>query len=198
MNFLKILPLSTRRLDVLFEIYAEGEDYLRNISKKIKMNPSLAFSILNKLHQSQFIVKRKVGKEVQYSLNKNRDYELVTGLLEEYHLEKAINKSRSLKAAINLLINNKELIASSEKIYLFGSSVLGDYTTESDIDILFVNEDRHLVGKSCREVSVIVGESLNPLIYTKKQFKSDLSKKEPLLSSIVNTVKNRIIIYQKT
>ena len=45
MNFLKILPLSKRRLDVLFEIYARGEDYLRNISKNLKMNPSLTFNI---------------------------------------------------------------------------------------------------------------------------------------------------------
>src|SRR3989338_6211472 len=121
MNFLKILPLSKGRLDVLFEIYAEGEDYLRNISKKLKMNPSLAFNILNRLYDSKFIIKKKIGREVQYSLNKNRDYEILAGLLEEYHFEKIIDKSKALKTAINLLINNKELMKSSYKIYLFGS-----------------------------------------------------------------------------
>ncbi|MBI2668538.1 nucleotidyltransferase domain-containing protein [Candidatus Woesearchaeota archaeon] len=194
MNFLKILPLSQGRLDILFEIYAEGEDYLRNISRKLKMNPSLTFTILNKLHESQFVIKRKVGKEVQYSLNRNRDYEIVVRLLEEYHIEKIINRSKTLKVMINLLINNKELIKSSKKIYLFGSYVLGDYTTESDIDILFVNEQRKLVGKACREISIVIGKSLNPLIYTRKKFTLDLSKKEPLLDSIVNGIKNRAII----
>ncbi len=177
MNFLKILPLSQGRLDILFEIYAAGEDYLRNISRKLKMNPSLTFTILKKLHESQFVIKRKAGKEVQYSLNRNRDYEMVVRLLEEYHVEKIINKSKTLKVMINLLINNKELIKSSKKIYLFGSYVLGDYTAESDIDLLFVNEQRKLVGKACREISVVIGKSVNPLIYTRKKFTLDLSKK---------------------
>ncbi len=194
MNFSGILPLSKRRLDVLLEIYAEGEDYLRNISKKLKMNPSLAFNVLNKLYGAKFLTKRKVGKEVQYSLNKGRDFEILKKLLEEYHLEKAIEGSNMLKAAINLLINNKELINSSNNIYLFGSYVLGNATKNSDIDILFINEDRRLVGKACREISVILGNELNPLIYTKNKFKSDISKKEPLLDSIVNNVKNRAVI----
>ncbi len=194
MNFLKILPLSKGRLEVLFEIYAAGDDYLRSISKKLKMNPSLTFNILNKLYESQFVVKEKVGKEVQYSLHKNRDYELLVRLLEEYHLETIIAKSKYLKAMVNLLMSNKELIASSEKIYLFGSYAGGDYTSESDIDLLFVNEKRKLVGKACREISVVIGKSLNPLIYTKKKFEFDLSQQEPLLSSIVYQIKNRIII----
>ena len=194
MNFLKLLPLSQGRLDVLLEIYMDGEDYLRNISKKLNMNPSLAFNILNKLHHSQFVVKRKVGKEVQYSLDKGRDYEILTKLLEEYHLEKIMDTSKTLKTAVKVLINNKELMNSSHKIYLFGSYVLGDYTNESDIDILFVHEDRKMVGKACREISIVAGKELNPLIYTKKKFTSEFKNKEPLLASIVNNIKNRAII----
>ena len=194
MNFLKILPLSKARLDVLFEIYVENEDYLRNISQKLKMNPSLTFNVLNKLHESNFVIKQKIGKEVQYSLSKNRDYDLLTRLLEEYHLEKVIAKSKPLKVMINLLMSNIELIKSSEHIYLFGSYVLGNYTAESDIDILFVNKDRTVVGKTCREISIVIGKNLNPLVYTKAGFRSDLSKQEPLLSSIIKNKKNRVII----
>jgi predicted nucleotidyltransferase/DNA-binding transcriptional ArsR family regulator len=194
MNFLKILPLSRRRLDVLFEIYAEGEDYLRNISKKLKMNPSLAFNILNKLYNTKFLVKRKIGKEVLYSLDKNRDYKILIKLLEEYRIEKVVERAKVLQTIINFLISNKELIDSSYKIYLFGSYVSGNYTEKSDIDILFVNENRKLIVKTCREISSLVGKNLNPLIYTRKKFKSELQKKEPLLDSIVNKIKNRAII----
>lgn len=194
MNFLKILPLSKGRLDVLFEIYAKGESYLRNISKELKMNPSLTFNILNILYYSKFVVKRKVGKEVQYSLDKNRDYDLLMKLLEEYHLEKIASKSKNIKTMVNLLVNNKDLMNSSRYIYLFGSYVLGGYTENSDIDVLFVNEDRKLVGKSCREISIILGTEMNPLIYTKKKFRMELKNKEPLLNSIVYNIKNRAII----
>lgn len=194
MNISKILPISRGRLDVLFEIYAEKEDYLRNISRKLKMNPSLVFNILKKLYNSKIIIKKERGKEIQYSFDKNRDYEFLIKLLEEYNFERIINKFGTLKTAINLLINNKELMVSSHKIYLFGSYVSGHPTEKSDIDILFVNEDKKLVGKACREISVIAGVDINPLIYTKKKFKSDLSQKEPLLSSIVDNIKNRAII----
>ena len=194
MNILKLLPLNKGSLDVLFEIYAEGEDYLRSISKKLKMNPSLVFNVLNKLYNSKTVIKRNKGKEVQYSLEKNRDYELLIRLLEEYHLEKIINQTNILKTMINLLINNAELMNSAYKIYLFGSYVSGHPTEKSDIDILFVGENRKLISKECREISMIIGVDINPLIYPKKKFKSDLSKKEALLSSIVNNIKNRAII----
>ncbi len=65
---------------------------------------------------------------------------------------------------------------------------------KSDIDILFVSEDRKLVGRACREISVVAGKDLNPLIYTWKKFKSDLSEQEPLLSSVVNKVRNRVVV----
>jgi predicted nucleotidyltransferase len=194
MNFLKILPLSKGRLDVLLEIYAKSESYLRNISRELKMNPSLTFNILSKLYHSKFIVKRNVGKEVQYSLDKNRDYDLLVKLLEEYHLEKIANKSKNIKTIVNLLVNNKDLMNSSHHIYLFGSYVLGGYTENSDIDVLFVNEDRKLVGKSCREISIILGTEVNPLIYTKKKFRLELKNKEPLLNSIVCNIKHRAVI----
>lgn len=194
MNLIKILPLSKSRLDVLFEIYAEREDYLRNISNKLNMNPSLAFRILNKLYGAGFLIRRKIGKEIQYSINKNADFKLLTAILEEYHLERAVERSPNLKTAINLILNNKDLINSSEKIYLFGSYAAGNFTKKSDIDILFVNEDKKLVSKTCREVSVILGKDINPIIYTKDKFNSDLFKGEPFLNSIVNNVRNRAII----
>jgi len=63
-----------------------------------------------------------------------------------------------------------------------------------NIDILFVNNDRKLVGKACREISLIIGKNLSPLIYTRKKFRSELSKREPLLSSIVGNVRNRVVV----
>lgn len=194
MNILKILPLSKQRLEVLFEIYAEGEDYLRNISKRLKMNPSLAFNILKKLYQAQFVDRRKVGKEIQYSLQRNRDYNLVVQLLEKFYLEKAMERSNQIKTAISLLICNKEVMSKCTKIYLFGSFVAGGDNTKSDIDLLFITEEKALVSKACREISLIVGKEINPLIYSNEKFRHELKNKEALLSSIINNIRNRAII----
>ncbi len=194
MNLIKMLPLNRSRLDVLLEIYSEREDYLRNISKKIKMNPSLLHRILNKLHSSGIIEKKQVGKEIQYYLNKNKDYDLVKRILEEYKLEKAIERSQILKSALNLIINNKEMFESNYKIFLFGSYANGSFSKESDIDILFVSENEKPVIKTCREISSIIGKTINPMIYSKENFKKELLKKEALLSSIVKVIKNRAVI----
>lgn len=194
MNWLNILPLNESRLAVLFEIYAEGEDYVRSISRRLQMNPSLAFSILRKLHEAGFVIRKEKGKEVYYSLDKNRDYLLLKKLLEEYHLEKALSRSRELKVAFNLLTSNAELMKASGHIYLFGSYVIGDYKATSDIDMLFVNEDTPSVGKACREISSVAGKTVNPLPYTRKKFLHDLARKEPLLTSVVDNVRNRAVI----
>ncbi len=194
MNLLKVLPLSRQRLEVLFEIYSEKEDYLRNISKRLKMNPSLTFNILKKLYQAQLLDKRQVGKEIQYSLQRNRDYSLAVQLLEEFYLEKAMESSKSVNTAITLLVNNKDVMDTCIKIYLFGSSVTGGDTEKSDIDLLFVTEEKTLVNKVCREITILVSREINPLIYSKEKFQQELKNKEALLSSIINNVKNRAII----
>jgi predicted nucleotidyltransferase/DNA-binding MarR family transcriptional regulator len=194
MNFIQLLPLSRSRLDVLFNVYAEQETYLRKISQQLDMNPSLTHSILKKLHKTAFMTKRKMGKEILYVLNKNRDYPLLVELLEEYHLEKVCEEKKVLKTLLTLLFANKELYASSHKIYFFGSYVAGKPTKKSDIDILFVHEDQKMIGKTCREISTIVGMNINPLIYKKKKFKKDLRQGEALLSSIVKHIRNRAIV----
>jgi predicted nucleotidyltransferase len=194
MNFMQLLPLSKSRLDVLFEIYAEKETYLRHISQQLDMNPSLTHSILNRLYKTALVTKKKVGKEVMYTLNKNRDCPLVIQLLEEYHLEKVLERQKKLRTMLTLLLNNKELLKSSHKIFLFGSYAIGKPTANSDVDILFVHKDRKLVGKACREISTLIGTDINPLIYTKKKFKKDLREEEALLNSIVKIIRNRVII----
>lgn len=194
MNLKKILPLNSRRMDVLLEIYLEGQDYLRNISKKLKMNPSLTFKILNKLCEGKFLIKRKVGKEVFYSFDKNKDYEIILGFLEEYYLERIVSKSEMLQKTVNLLRSNQELINSSYKIYLFVPYTGEKPGEKSSIDILFVNEDKSSVEKACSNISSIVGKDIIPLIYTKETFYSELLRKGPLLESVVNQIKNRVVI----
>ncbi len=194
MNFMKILPLSKVRMNVLFEIYAEGSSYLRSISKNLDLNSSLAHRVLGKLTEAGFLMKEKKGQEVMYELSNNRDIGLILQLLEEYHLEKVLEKQEKLNVMLKLLLVNKEIMDSSSKIFLFGSYVLGDVKKESDIDICFVNEDRKLVGKVCREISQLLGVEVSPLIYSKKSFRTDLRGKEALLSSIYNNVRNRVII----
>lgn len=198
MNLLKILPLSRRMLDVMFEIYANDNAYLRGIAKTLRINPSLTARLLNKMYDAKILSKSKKGVEIIYSLNKSRDYGILVSLLEEYHLEKAGEKYSLLKTMISLLINNHDIYESSRYVCIFGSYAAGNASKDSDIDMLFVNDNAQMISKACREMSSVIGKKINPLAYSKKKYEKELAKKEPFLSSIINNVKNRLIIKDNT
>lgn len=193
MTLLQALPINKTKLQVLFEIYAEGEDYLRNIEKKTKINPSLVHRILRSLTTARIITKKAKGKEKYYELTTEGEDQF-SSLLESFHLESVAQRTKEIQTFLKLLLNHKEVLFSCQKIYLFGSFVQGYVTKESDIDVLAITNERKKIMAWCREASLVIGREINPLIYTPTKFTSDLSEKEPLLSSIVNKIKNRVII----
>lgn len=75
-----------------------------------------------------------------------------------------------------------------------GLNISGDFNKESDVDILFVNNDKKLVGKFCREILIVSGKDVNPVIYDRFKFKKELKNKEPFLGSILYDIKSRAII----
>ncbi len=193
MNLIKSLPLSETKLRILLEIYAEGEDYLRNIEKKTKINPSLLFRNLKNLEEAKIIEKSRKANGIFYSLANETNLFLIP-ILEKYYLSKIIEKHREIKTLVTLLQNNKDIMHISNKVYIFGSFVVGEVSKKSDIDILFISKEKKEIVRFCREASTIIGRDINPLVYTPKQFKTELKNKEPLLTSIVTKIKNRVIV----
>lgn len=63
MNLLSLLPLSRNTLEILLEIYAAKEDYLRNLEKKTQINPSLLHRTLKKLLAARVIILEKKAKK---------------------------------------------------------------------------------------------------------------------------------------
>jgi predicted nucleotidyltransferase/predicted transcriptional regulator with HTH domain len=194
MSFNKILPLTKSRLEILFEIYSNKKIYLREISRNLKMNPSLVFRILKILNESKILGKEKKGKEIFYFLKKNESYNFLVSMLEKYHLEKIVENNQNLKDFIKSIYLNEELLKSSDLILIFGSQISGDFNNISDIDVLFVNENKNLVIQKCQVISVMIGKEINPVIYKKRKFKIDINNNEPFLSSIIKNIKNRITI----
>ncbi len=193
MSLLTLLPLSQNKLKLLLELYAEKEDYLRSLERKTKINPSLLHRMLGNLIQSGVIIKQKKGKEVYYSLT-SVDCQFWRLFLEIYHRDHILEINQDLKVLYQLLLANKKIFSNAEKIYIFGSQVSGGATSKSDIDLLFVGGNKVEIIKWCREVSIILGKELSPLIYTLNAFQKELDRHEPLLTSIINNIKNRIML----
>ncbi|MBI2140366.1 nucleotidyltransferase domain-containing protein [Candidatus Woesearchaeota archaeon] len=193
MTLIKSLPLGENKLKVMFEIYAEGEDYLRNIEKKTGINPSLAHRILKSLKEAGVISKKVKGKEAYYAFTKEGKGQF-THLLESFHLEMAAERSKDIKTFLKLLLNSRGIVSLCQKVYLFGSFAFGEVKEGSDIDVLFVTNNRKEILAWCRETSLALGRDISPLIYTPAKFRSELKKKEPLLDSIINTIRYRAVI----
>jgi len=189
MNFSALLPLSKVKLEVLLEIYKVKEDYLRSLQKKTKINPSLLHRVLGNLVQAGVLTKEQRGKEIYYSLIPNP---FLTPLLEQYWKYKMGQSHQELQILFKLVYGNEELLLSCQQIYLFGSLVSGEVHKESDIDLLFVTNHKKIVLSWCREVSAVMNRSVNPFILTPEKFRKELG--QPLLSSIVKTVSNRIVL----
>ena len=193
MTLTALFPLNNGKMAVLLEIYLEGEDYLRNIERKTKINPSLLHRNLKSLMKSGFLSRKKKGREYFYSITPE-EKNLIVPLLERYYRDQVIGRHLELKALVKLLYGNPELMKNCQRIYLFGSFAHGKVGPESDIDLLFVILNKKPVIRWCSETSIIVGRTINPLIYTPNKFEQELAKNEPLLTSVVKNLRNRAVL----
>lgn len=192
MSLLQALPLTETKLKILFELYAEGKDYLRSLERSTGINPSLLHRILQRLTKAGIISKTKQGKEYYYTLTPEGTTAFQDAL-EQYHLERILKKHKEIEVLFKLLHHAKKKF-SPRKIYLFGSYASGVPSKESDIDLLFVSSKKDEIIKWCQEASIVLGKNLSPLIYTSPDFRKALQQKEPLLTSIITIIKNRVIL----
>jgi len=192
MKLIEILPLSKRRLDVLFEIYSSKRDYLRSISSKLSINPSLCSRILKSLHSAKVLDREQQGKEVFYSLAKGS--ELLIPILEDFNLSIRTENSNKLDILIKLIRERKELMDACNYIYIFGSYAVGTETKESDIDVLFISNEKKIISRAVRELSILLSKQINAIVYSKREFNEKLKSRDPLVYSIVNAPKERLVV----
>ncbi len=193
MSLLTVLPLSKNKLALLTEIYLAQEDYLRNLEKKTHLNPSLLHRLLANLSKAGVLSKQKKGREIYYSLS-SEQHDFWEKMIETYRREIVLEKYADLKVLFKLLLSNNRIFKNSLQIYLFGSFAAGEINKDSDLDLLFITRQKKAILEWCREVSVVLNREINPLIYTPARFQKELARKETLLTSIINKVRNRIIL----
>lgn len=189
---MELLPLTKRKLEVLFEIYAAKENYLRAIAKETGMSVSLCARILNSLQSARQLAREKIGKEVYFSLSKKPL--LLLALLEEFRLEKNMEKLPKLKSFVNLARENKELLAACSEIYVFGSYARGAATAKSDLDVLFITKDKKLIAKFCREAATILNIEVNGIVQSEGELERNLQKKEPFTTGVVSNPKQHLVV----
>lgn len=193
----EILPLTRNKAEILFEIYSEKQSYLREIARATKKSPSLCAKSLNALFKSGIIKKSKSGKTIYYSLVASRTTDILIDLLDEFYLEKMVTKYSKLKALISLARNNGPLKDSCTEIYVFGSYARGTATEKSDVDMLFITDEKESATKFIGEASIVINKEINGIVLSNSELADAIRKKEPFVSSIMDNPKERLVVWKK-
>jgi predicted nucleotidyltransferase len=95
------------------------------------------------------------------------------------------SESAALKKLKDALARDFRLV----ELRLFGSKARGDSDKESDIDVLVVLEDydwetRMAVVDLCTDISIDYGVLLVPVLYTRAEYGSDLTKVTPFYQAV--------------
>ncbi len=155
-------------IGILEQIYVSPGIHKRELSRRLKLGmPSIDYGLkkINKL-----IKQEKSGNQINYFLDYSRKE--ITPCLN------AIEHSRfeKLPTKISLAVNDflKELSEKPIMALIFGSYASGDYTKDSDIDILLVFqkiEYSKKIENIANKISMKTNTQLSPVYLNYKEFK---------------------------
>lgn len=176
-------------LRVIEQIYINPGIHKRKLSKQLKLSmPSIAYA-LKKI--DKLLNREKSGNQIRYFLNYSKG--ALTPLLcavEHSRLEK-------LPAKIRLAIKDflKELEEKPIITILFGSYAKGNYTKNSDVDILLVYQtidNAKNIENTARIVSMRTNTKINTVYLSYNSFKESFHN--PTKQFFKNLKKDKIIL----
>jgi len=145
--------------------------------QKAKTGKGSAGLCIKQLTQKNIFFKRKVGKANFLSLNlKNPSVYFIKNIFDQEKLE---NISKERKIAIFFF--KKQIEDKVQSLILFGSTIAGTATKESDIDVLVETKEYGTIYKAREETEELFGEKINIHEEALKEEKL----KDPFLQNII-------------
>lgn len=170
----KLIPLTKNKMEILKTIYENKEIHLLEISKKLNLHPYSVQKTLAKI--KPILNKKNAGKTILLSLDDTqKDYFSLIEMIEDYRLNTGNKTVDSIVKNLGNFFKDKNIIVCC----LFGSYALGNYSKESDVDLLFVVKEKNKELKNkISQFSSLLGVEVNPLIFSEKEFKEVINNKE--------------------
>jgi len=157
-----------KKIEILEKIYLNPGIYLREIARRTNLGIPAVKNHIEKFLREKTIIKRKEGRNVKFFINfKNRKIVPYLYEVEAYRLEKLPRNVYNAVMDLLFALENKPLIT-----IIFGSYARGDYTKESDLDILLVfNEINKEVEEKTKLIASRYNLKINPIYLSWKEFK---------------------------
>ena len=163
--------------------------HIRELARLVKTSYNNIVRNINILEKENVIKKEKDANLIKIRL---KNHPLTTAYLKQVHTEKFLALPKKISNAINEFLNEleeKPLIA-----LIFGSYAKGNYTKDSDIDILLIFQEltnQKDIENTAKRISLRTNTKISPVYVKYKEFEKNFLNKEHEFS---NEIRNNIII----
>lgn len=161
---------------------------IREISKKIKADYKITNVAAQRLFAKKILLSKTVGKSILCELNP--DYYGIEIYKAEDKRRENLLKNRNIKQLCKEVMAK---IKSSLFIFLiFGSYAKGSQTKNSDIDIIFVSNDKNFE-EQISDILSLIPVKTHALVFSEEEF---IRMKDSKKSNIVQeAIENNVILY---
>ncbi|MEK6941179.1 MAG: nucleotidyltransferase domain-containing protein [Nanoarchaeota archaeon] len=163
--------------------------HLRELARIVKTSYNNTVRNINLLEKQSIIKKEKDANLVKIKL---KNHSLTIAYIKQTHTEKLLSLPKKISNAINDFL--KELEEKPLIALIFGSYAKGNYTKESDIDILLVfqNVTKQInIENTAKRISMRTNTKINPVYVNYREFEKNFLNKEHEFS---NEIRNDVII----
>jgi predicted nucleotidyltransferase len=180
MDILKIAKSKTReKILQLFFSDINKRYYLRELEKILSISVANIRRELLSLEKIGLFKREKVGNQVYYYLNKENS------IFDEF--KKIVSKTIGVEARIK---EGLKKVANIDAAFVFGSFAKNKEDSSSDIDLMIIgNPDEDMLISETSSMEVDLRREINYNIFSPKDFRAGLSKKEVFLESIIDNPK---------
>ena len=176
-------------LKILEQVYLKPGIHKRELSKKLGVGmPSIDYS-LKKI--DKLLKKQKSGNQIKYFLDYSK--EMLTPMLYMVGYSRLERLPPKVRLSMTEFI--KELKEKPLIVIIFGSYARGDYTKDSDIDILLVFQkisDTKNIEINAKKVSMRTNMRINPVYLDYDSFRESFHN--PTKEFFKNLKKDKILI----
>ena len=157
--------------------------HLKGLAKKLKISPRTAEVYCKSYLKEGILALDRVANTTQYSLD--NDKPLVKAVKKMYALS-VFNGSKNF---YEFAAKNKNII----EIFLYGSYADGEYSSNSDVDLLIITQgEKKLDVSQLARIGEALGSRIETTIYTIGEW-----RKKQNTSFAVNVNKNKILLYRR-
>jgi len=170
----------SRTINFLLRNFAR--DYnINQIAKELQLSPRGAYKILKKLGNNQILRSKKVGNNILYKINFEKDTTL--DVCQFVLIEK--KTTPYIQAWIKDLQPLKEL---TDLAILFGSVLTKDKKA-NDIDLLLVFDKKKFlkVQEEIKKINQIKSKKIHPVVQTKEDLVKNIKKRDPVVLEEIGT-----------